>query len=290
MTLDSRFNRRSLLKSAIVTGAGGLSRPLSAESAAEATVPKQIVDTHVYLGQWPHAYLADSEPTALIALLRRHQITQAWAGRFDGLFHKDVAGVNERLAVECASASDKFLVPFGTINPTLPDWEDDVRRCHELHHMRGIRLHPSYHGYTLEDSRFTQLLQLAAEQRLMVQLVVRLHTSQHRWLTPKVASVNLVSLPNVLKRIPTVPMVIAGVAANTNDEVIQSLMRVDGVYFDLSGETGHARSTAVDTKGSASTRFVFGSQMPLGDIREAIERYRQAGVEPTSVADLRWND
>ena len=78
----------------------------------------------------------DLDEERLPAKLRQHRITQAWAGSYEGLLHKNLDGVNARLADECRANGAGILVPFGTVNPALPDWEADLRRCQEKYGMQ----------------------------------------------------------------------------------------------------------------------------------------------------------
>ena len=79
-------------------------------------------------------------------------IAQAWAGSFEGILHRDIAEVNQRLADACSNRAE--LIPVGSINPELPDWEDDLRRYIDEYDMPGVRLHPNYHGVIVQHTWF----------------------------------------------------------------------------------------------------------------------------------------
>ena len=152
------------------------------------------------------------------------------------MFHKDIAGVNRRLAETCAQVWRRDLIPFGTVNPTLPDWEEDVRRCHETFHMPGIRLHPNYHGYTLDDPRFARLLELAAARGLIVQLVAWLEDKPRKWLRPQVADrVDLKPLDDAQSpKCRTSQLVVANGVRSVDDAAFRELVPSTSRYRSTS--------------------------------------------------------
>ena len=146
------------------------------ESRAAEPLPAtpEIIDTNVHLFEWPFRQLKYGRTEALIAKLRKHRITTAWAGSFEAVLEKQLDLVNRRLVEECKARGDGMLIPIGSINPAWPDWEADLKQCHEQHHMPGIRLYPMYHGYALDHPEFGRLVAEAAKRKMLVQIVLRL--------------------------------------------------------------------------------------------------------------------
>lgn len=56
---------------------------------------------------------------------------------------------NEYIARICAQ-HPRRLTGFGQVNPRVPGAADEVRRCADLG-LRGLKLHPTLHGYHVAD-------------------------------------------------------------------------------------------------------------------------------------------
>src|SRR5437660_5924777 len=126
MPIMSKLTRRRFLKGVLVPAAlGTLPRCAVQGKVLDGGTdsPPDIIDTNVHLFDWPFRKLKYAGAKALVAKLRQHRITQAWAGSYEGLLHKNRDGVNTRLAEECQASRAGILLPFGTVNPALPDWQ-----------------------------------------------------------------------------------------------------------------------------------------------------------------------
>src|SRR5947207_2038426 len=177
-----KFLKNSLLGVAAVSFADR--QPLAAQtaagSAAVATSSRApgIIDTNVNLFNWPFRALKYRDTRALVAKLKKHRVIEAWASSFEALLAKDMNGVNARLAAECHEHSPGFLIPFGSVNLAWPDWQEDVRRCHEVHKMPGIRIYPGYQPFDLDHPGMESLVKMISERGLILQVVFGMEDSR----------------------------------------------------------------------------------------------------------------
>jgi predicted TIM-barrel fold metal-dependent hydrolase len=239
---------------------------------ASESPPFRIIDTNVSLFQWPFRRLPLDETDALVTKLRSLGIAQAWAGSFEGILHHDLAAVNRRLAEACKSRAE--LVPIGSVNPTLPDWEEDLRRCIDEQQMPGIRLHPNYHGYALDDPRFAKLLELATTAGRFVQLAAAMEDTRTQHPLVRVEDVDLAPLTAVIPQIAGARVQILNYRPTS--PLLETLAKTPGLYFDT------ARVEATDgvpnlIKRVPPQRVLFGTHAPFLVPEAALIRVHESG-------------
>jgi predicted TIM-barrel fold metal-dependent hydrolase len=275
------MNRRDVLGLAVSAGAASVFLPRTARcNDTQNSKSFRIVDSNVSLFHWPFRRLPLDESAALIKKLRSLGIAEAWAGSFEGVLHRDIAGVNQRLVDSCTLHTE--LTPIGSVNPTLPDWEEDLRRCVQDHKMPGIRLHPNYHGYTLDDPRFFRLVELATKAGCFIQLAVAMEDTRTQHPMLRVADVDLAPLPSVTKKIAAARIQILN--HRLRSPLLEQLANSPGVCFDTSRVDSTDGIPTLVKKVSVS-RVMFGSHAPFLIPEAALIRTHESGT--IELADLR---
>lgn len=261
--------RRDVLKHTTLAAASMVANDVRAGRDASEDA---IIDTNVSLFHWPFRRLPLDETGLLVNKLHSLGVTQAWAGSYEGLLHRDISSVNSRLAAECKKHS--MLIPVGTINPTLDGWQRDVRQCRTDHDIRVLRLHPNYHGYTLADPIFTQCLKLARDERLLVQITAALEDTRTQHEKLQTPDVDLAPLRKVLPQISGAFVQILNYRPRGSQQV--ELGKLPGVYFD----TARVESTDGVPKLVSSLpdgRVLFGSHAPFLIPEAALIRVHESG-------------
>jgi predicted TIM-barrel fold metal-dependent hydrolase len=282
---DERIiDRRSFVKASLVRAAlpiAAMIGPRAAESAQQqpgsASAAPEIIDTNIHLFDWPFRKLKYARTEALTAKLRKHRISQAWAGSFEAVFNKQLDAANRRLAEECRTHSGGMLIPIGSVNPAWPDWQEDLRRAHEQYRMPGLRLYPAYHGYALDHPDFPRLLADAAKRGLLIQIVLRLEDERVHHVATNIPAVNTSPLLDALKNTAQVKVQLINSAGPLLGNNISAFVRDTQVTFDIAATEGNGGvGRLIEGKNPSyrgaipADRLLFGSHAPFFPCETAV--------------------
>ena len=186
--------------------------------------------------------------------------------------------VNRRLAEECRAHGDGMLIPIGSVNPAWPDWEEDLRRCHEQYRMPGVRLYPAYHGYTLDHAGVRPA---ARPRRRSGGCSCR---SSCGWKTSAciirrivIPAVDVAPLLELLKKLPEAKVQLINSAGPLLAKNVAALVKETQVTFDIAATEGNGgvgkliEGTNYSYQGAIPVeRLMFGSHAPYFPCESAL--------------------
>jgi len=238
---------------------------------------QRLVDVNVYLSRWPCRRFPHDEPQRLVEKLRASGVSEAWAGSFDALLHKDIRAVNARLVELCKKYGKGLLKPVGAVNPQLPGWRDDLEECHSRYQMHAIRLHPNYHGYELSDRSLQELVQLANERKLILQIAVRMEDTRTQHPLLKVADVDAAPLLDLLQQYPNLQVIFLNAMRSLPSQQSEQLAGSGKVFFETAMLEGVGGISEL-LQTLPLDRILFGSYFPFFYLESALLKLRESSL------------
>lgn len=180
-----------------------------------------------------------------------------------------------------AVASDR-LIPLPSVHPAAPDVTAQVRRIADAG-FRGLKLHPYYQEFALDEPRLDPLYETAAARGLL--LVA--HTG-FDIAYPRVRCADPARIARVVARHPALKLITTHLGGWEDWDEVERHLLGRPVYMETSFSTAYlgAEKTAALLRRHPADYLLFGTDTPWADQAEELERVRGLALPPDRMAQL----
>lgn len=227
-----------------------------------------LVDINAYVGHWPFRQRIYNTCEERLERMNRFGVDVSVISNLNGIFYKNPQSANEELHEELMSTQSfaKRFIPFAVINPIYAAWRDHFETSISRLGMKGVRLYPKYHGYSLTDPACIELVKRARDAGLPVSLCLRMVDSRpSSWMDlERKKEWALKDVMPLIREVPDAKYFIVNVAnsALLPDDDLELLKSAD-VLIDTSGRNILNLAEMIKTYGGE--KFAYGSHAPILD-------------------------
>lgn len=168
---------------------------------------------------------------------------------------------------------------LASIHPDFPDFEAEIDRAVSLG-LSGIKLHPDFQKFDIDDEKVFPLYRAAAKRGLPI--LMHMGDKRYDASSPK-------KLAAVMKKIPDLTVIAAHFGGFQRwQEAHDLLTPSDRLWFDTSSSTMFvSRDYALSMFDKFGIdRFMFGTDFPLWNAAEELERVRALGLSDAEYEKL----
>ncbi len=184
-----------------------------------------------------------------------------------------------------ASCRREGVFPFGSVHPDAPDALEELERIKELG-LRGIKLHPEYQSFFVDDERMAPIYKKASE----LSLIILFHAG-HDYGFDRPYHCMPENLARALNMIDTPVIAAHWGGQGAGEEVIEHLCSRD-VYFDVSFGYSTRPKAQVERiiEKHSTKRILFGSDCPWHSPEMELRLLSSLSLSEGEMEDICWNN
>jgi len=179
-----------------------------------------------------------------------------------------------------ASVQSEEIIAFGSIHPDSEDWEDELVSLYEAG-IIGIKFHPDYQKFYVDDPKMFPIYEKAAE----LGLIIVFHAGVDIGL-PAPYHCPPVRMKRVVRAFPGAKIVAAHLGGFDYWDEVEDILAGEKLYLDTSFslyKLGKEQFLRIASK-HGYDRLLFASDSPWGDQTEEVKRL-QSLILPSDIED-----
>lgn len=235
----------------------------------------KAIDANCYIGSWPFRKLRRHTIEDLKHIHGENNIEYGYVSFLNSIFYNDPFEGEEDLYRAINGTPYKHVM---TINPQLPEFERDIERGIDKFGIKGVKIFPGYHGYSLQDKSVEKLCSVLYNYGLPLFVVVRMEDERLNYImTPRTLSreeiCNFISKNQNMGTIVFLSM-LYGELVSCRD----CILTAKNVLFDTSGIRNFMGIEKLVEFFSAD-KILYGSQFPLYCLKSSFLMTDRAEIE-----------
>jgi len=250
-----------------------------------------IIDVNAYLGHFAFRRLRHNTASGLLKLMDARKIDKAVVSSAAAITYRNAQAGNEEVAAEVKPHRDR-LIPFAVINPFYVGWQDDLKICHEDFGMKGLRLYPKWHNYSLSDRRRLDLVNAATKLGMVVSIPIRVEDKRERSWLIDVPDVPLDEIIALVKAAPKAQFILLNgigfasspLGSKQNDLPSNYAIEISRLSALLENEIGRLIANL------GAERLLFGTGMPFNYPDPALLKLEVLTASDEAKEKIRWQN
>jgi len=247
----------------------------------------KIIDSHMHLGEFANILTYKNDPEEIIRLEKRFNVKKVICSSLLGIFGSPRLQIRDVL-----DAEKKFGDYIGwqiVYEGNQPELSLDIIESYRQKiSFVGVKIWSVGSSLYLDDKKYYPLWEYAIANDIAV--------SAHTWSpftdNPKQIYGNPLRFENVLKDFPGLKVILihSGGKIDFYDEVIELAKKHDTMYLDFSGDCFYPPVFKKVINSIGSERALFGTDMPMMDIRYHIANVLAADLPYSDKEDIFYNN
>ncbi len=217
------------------------------------------VDVNCLVGHWPFRKLYKNTFEEVQKIHKANGITSGYVSSLDSIFYNDPFEGDEDLH-EIIKGSNYHHVL--TINPMLPEFVQDVKDGIKKFGIKGVRIYPGYHGYSLANSKLKELCHVLADYNIPLFLTIRMEDERSDYLV-RPNKVHMDEVGSFIGRVPDNKIILLTAFSNELISIKEAINNHRYVRFDTSGLKGPLFAVEKMLEVFPPEKMVYGSLYPL---------------------------
>jgi len=192
-----------------------------------------------------------------------------------------VEPINDFIASACAE--NPMFIGFGAMHPQYTQFEKELERMKAIG-LRGVKLHTDFQRFRIDDAAADEMYRCVAEASLPV--LFHVGDDKRPYSEPE-------QLCRVLERIPKLVAIAAHFGGyRCWDRAVRCYSGVENLYFDTSSSLSFiGPETAAELiEGLGEDRMFYGTDFPMWDHKEELERFMKIPLSETARKKILWEN